>query len=268
MPDIYATISEAPKETQNMLGDALELRAADPQMISMRRRYFDALEAQPGWRAIEIGCGTGDVVADLLQSTSLEEAIGLDPSPTLIERAEKRFCEVDGLSFVIGDGRDTGLEDQVFDLVVFHTTLSHVPNSDRALAEAFRLLKPGGRIVIFDGDYAANTVALGPHDPLQGCLEQVADNLINDKWLCRSLSNRLQRAGFSVDRRDYYPYLAEGNAAYFLSLISRGADFMAAGGVLDDRGVESLKAEARSRVENGTFFGSISFMSVVAQRPG
>jgi ubiquinone/menaquinone biosynthesis C-methylase UbiE len=51
-----------------------------------------------------------------------------------------------------------------FDTVIFHTTLSHVPGSEAALAEAFRVLRPGGTVAVFDGDYSTTTLAIGDHD--------------------------------------------------------------------------------------------------------
>lgn len=267
MPDVYAIIADIPPETQKMLGDALTIRANEDQMKAMRQRYFGWLDIPEGGRGIEIGCGNGPVAADLLASTVLGEVVGLDPSPVLVEGAKTTYGDVPGLSFVQGDARETGLPDAGFDLVVFHTSLCHIPDPGKALAEAFRLLKPGGTLAVFDGDYATITGALGDNDPLQVCLEHAAANLIHDKWLCRALPSLLQAAGFEITRRDAHPYLATGEAAYFLTLVSRGADFMAADGLLSEAGAETLKSEARSRVEKGTFFGFISFNSVLARRP-
>ena len=267
MPDLYATISEIPAETQEMLGAALTVRANEDQMKEIRRRYFGWLDIPKGGRALEVGSGTGHVIADLLSSTDLDEAIGIDPSPVLIARAKELFGDVPNLSFIEGDARRTGLPDNSFDLVVFHTSLCHIPRPDEALSEAFRMLKPGGQVVVFDGDYATNTAALGPNDPLQSCMEHVATNLIHDKWLCRTLPRRLRNAGFKLVRRDAHPYLAQGDAAYFLTLVSRGADFMLSDGLVSAEGAEMLKSEARARIASEEFFGFISFNSVIARKP-
>ncbi len=267
MPDLYATISEIPTETQEMLGDALVVRANEDQMVDIRRRYFGWLDIPKGGRALEVGSGTGNVIADLLASTDLAEALGLDPSPVLVQRADAAFGKIPGLSFIEGDARDTGLPDEGFDLVVFHTSLCHIPNPTDALNEAFRMLKPGGQVAVFDGDYATNTAALGPNDPLQCCMEHVATNLIHDKWLCRTLPKRLRLAGFDIVRRDAHPYLAKGDAAYFLTLISRGADFMANDGLISVEGAQRLKSEAQARIDEDDFFGFISFNSIIARKP-
>lgn len=267
MPDLYANIADIPHETQDMLGDALTLRATEVQMEEMRRRYFAWLDIPKGGRALEVGSGTGHVLADLLQSTELGEAVGLDPSPVLVKRAKDLFGGIPNLSFIEGDARSIDLPDNTFDVAVFHTSLCHIPRPDEALSEAFRVLKPGGLIAVFDGDYSTITGALGPNDPIQGCLEHTATNLIHDKWLCRTLPQRLRKAGFDVVRRDAHPYMAEGDAAYFFTLVSRGADFMANDGLISAEGAAVLKAEAKARIEAESFFGFISFHSVIAHRP-
>ena len=55
--------------------------------------------------------------------------------------------------------------DTAFDAVLFHTCLCHVPGAEKAVAEAFRM-RPGGKIAVFDGDYATTTFAIGENDPL------------------------------------------------------------------------------------------------------
>ncbi|MCA0928822.1 hypothetical protein [Ruegeria profundi] len=75
--------------------------------------------------------------------------------------------------------------------------------------------------------------------------------------MCRTLPQRLHGAGFEIARRDAHPYLAEVEAAYFLTLVTRGADFMLNDGLISKEGSEALKSEAKSRIKNGSFFGFI-----------
>ena len=267
MPDLYSQIADAPATVQEMLGDALEVRASDPQMREMQERYFGWLDLPERARAIELGCGAGHVLAHLVGTTAVTEAVGLDPSPVLVERAKASFGAIDGIDFMVGDARDVPLEDATFDLVLFHTTLSHVPGAEHALAEASRLLRPGGTLAAFDGEYAAATVAVGPNDPLQDCLEYATHNLVNDVWLCRSLPERLSDLGFDVLRCDLHPYIAQGSADYFLTILNRGADFMAADRIIAEATAGALKGEAAHRIAEGSFFGSIPYMSVIARKP-
>jgi ubiquinone/menaquinone biosynthesis C-methylase UbiE len=59
-----------------------------------------------------------------------------------------------------------GVPDRSFDLVTAHTLVSHVDEPVRVLEEAMWVLRPGGTLVVFDGDYA--TLTFGTEDPEHG----------------------------------------------------------------------------------------------------
>jgi ubiquinone/menaquinone biosynthesis C-methylase UbiE len=65
--------------------------------------------------------------------------------------------------------------------VVIHTTMSHVPNPEQLIEQAFRVLCPGGWFAVFDGDYATATVARQEFDPLQACVAAFRTNFVNKR---------------------------------------------------------------------------------------
>ncbi len=65
-----------------------------------------------------------------------------------------------------GDSRSLGLADAAYDAVVAHTLISHVDDPAAVLREIARVVQPGGKVGIFDGDYASMT--FGSDDPQQG----------------------------------------------------------------------------------------------------
>jgi ubiquinone/menaquinone biosynthesis C-methylase UbiE len=268
MPDAYATITEADGEVLQSLAGILELRAADPQQQAMREQYFSYIELPPSARVLEVGCGTGAVSRALASRPGVGEVVGLDPAPAFLEKARELAGDLANLSFVEGDARALPLEDDSFDVVVFHTTLCHVPEPETALAEASRVLRPGGLLAVFDGDYATTTLASGDFDPLQACADAVVANLVHDRWLVRRLPRLVREAGLELVRFSGHSYVvAPSSDGYMLAIVDRGADMLVAGGRLKAEAAEALKAEARRRSDEGAFFGHIAYASAIARRP-
>jgi ubiquinone/menaquinone biosynthesis C-methylase UbiE len=114
---------------------------------------------------LEIGCGTGAITRFLVRLPQVSQALGIDPSPVFITKARELAGQLGSLSFQEGDGRSLASEDRTFDAVLFHTALCHIPRPEEALAEALRVLRPGGCLAVFDGDYASTSLAAGNFDP-------------------------------------------------------------------------------------------------------
>jgi len=267
MPDVYATIAEADAELQERLADVLELRAVDPQQRAMRTDYTAALALPDGAELLEVGCGTGAVTRHLARLPGVARAVGVDPSPLFVGRARELAAGLP-VEFATGDGRALDFPDGRFDAVVFHTSLCHVPECERALAEAHRVLRPGGLVAVFDGDYATTTFARDPRDPLQSCADAVLEMLVHDPWLVRRLVPLLRAAGFADAELRGHAYTSATGTDYFLALVDRGADALAASGTVTAELAAALKAEGRARYDAGTLFGHIAYASAVARRPG
>lgn len=267
MTDPYAKITEAEPDVLEVLMNALEVRAADPQQKVIRETYLSRLEFPEGARVLEAGCGTGPVARDLASRAEVGEVIGLDPSPTFIAKAEELSDLGGHLRFEIGDARSMPFAADSFDIVVFHTCLCHVPEPHDALNEAFRVLRPDGQLAVFDGDYATTTFAIGEDDPLQRCADAVIDAMVHDRWLVRRLPALVRSCGFDVRRFDSHGYVQTSAPDYLLTLVDRGADVLAGQGRIDAAKASWLKSEARRRVEAGEFFGFIAFASLIAGKP-
>ena len=170
------------------------------------------------------------------------------------------------MSFFVGSGRELPFSDGSFHAVVFHTVLSHVIDPGAALAEALRVTADGGRLAVFDGDYATTTVAVGDDDPLQACVDAAIDALVNDRYLVRRLRPLAAAAGWREESFRSHGYVEAAAPGYMLTLVDRGADALVAARRLGEPAAEALKAEARRRVTAGEFFAHIAYASLIARR--
>jgi SAM-dependent methyltransferase len=194
--------------------------------------------------------------------------VGVDPSPIFLAKGRELARDLPNLSFIEGDARELPLEDDSLDVVVFHTTLCHIPGPEVVLLEALRVLGEGGLIAVFDGDYATTTCACGDFDPLQSCAEACVEYLVHDRWLVRRLPRLVRAAGFELRRFRSHSYMeAPSSGGYMFAIVDRGADALVASGRLTLEAADALKAEARRRSDAGEFFGHIAYASLIAQKP-
>jgi ubiquinone/menaquinone biosynthesis C-methylase UbiE len=266
VPDPYASIAQAGETLQTQLAGVLELRSADPQQRAMLSTYLSEIQFPREASVLEVGCGTGAVTRALAEIPGVKEAAGIDPSLIFVARARELANAIPKLSFYVGDGRALPFGDASFDVVMFHTTLCHVPNPEKALREAHRVLRAGGWLAAFDGDYVTTTVAIHANDPLQRAADALVANFVHDPWLTRRLAHLLETEGFEVTRVRSHGYTQTTEPQYMLTIVDRGADLLAAGGSIEVDEAEGLKTEARRRVKHGTFFGHISYISVIARK--
>ena len=267
MPDIYANIASADRATQERLVTAMELRAAEPRQREILETYLAWVDLPEKARILEVGCGTGAATRVLARRRGVVEIVGIDPSPMFLAKARELTAEHRHVTFLEGDVRALGFEEGAFDVAIAHTCLTHVPGPDQALRELFRVLKAGGSLAVFDGDYASTTLACGDHDPVQSCADAAMAALVHDRWLARRLPSLVNAAGFEISRFDGHAYVQTIEPSYLLTLVDRGAHALVNNGTIGRELAESLKAEARRRVEAGGFYGSITFASLIARKP-
>lgn len=109
------------------------------------RAVLKLLAAEPEHRVLEIGVGSGHVLAQARGRARH----GLDLSPKMLRRARE---VVPDARFAAGDAEKLPYRDESFDRIFATSVLSHLLHPDRALEEGYRVLKPGGRLVVSVSD--------------------------------------------------------------------------------------------------------------------
>jgi ubiquinone/menaquinone biosynthesis C-methylase UbiE len=115
-------------------------------MREARKKSLAALPTYESRRVLLSGAGTG---LDLPLLPAMHHYTALDFNPAMLARAKPRAEKLD-VEFVLGDSMALPFADAQFDHVVLHLIVAVVPEPQRCLAEAARVLKPGGTILLFD----------------------------------------------------------------------------------------------------------------------
>jgi len=267
MPDVWATVADLDAAAQERLAGVLETRGADAQQQAMRRAFLSDVEFGVDARVLEVGCGTGVLTRVLARWPGVATVVGVDLAASLLDKARALASELGNVSFDEADARSLPFEDESFDVVVFDSTLTHVPGPERAVAEAFRVLRPVGYLAAFDGDYSTTSVALGQDDPLQVCVDAMMAASVNDRWLARRLPALVGDAGFDLVAFRSHGFAETAEAAYMLTIVDRGADILYGDGRVGEELRDALKAEARRRLGATRFFGHIAYASCHATKP-
>lgn len=99
-----------------------------------------------GDRLLDVGCGPGAALRQAIKAGAA--AAGVDPSPSMVERAAKRVPEAD---VRVGSAEDIPFDDGMFTVAVNVASFHHWADRDGGLREIRRVLAPGGRLHVMEG---------------------------------------------------------------------------------------------------------------------
>jgi len=220
-PELFTLATLAADEIPESQSDHLAHRHILSKRKDTARAYFDELAGRfgkdyvPGrsWKALaeallksmnyrdvaDLGAGEGTLSQLLAQRA--EKVIAIDLSPKMVDYAQNLAISngIHNLEFRIGDIESPPIAENSIDLAILSQALHHAEHPQRALDAAFRILRPGGRIIILD---------LLQHNFSE------ARELYADRWLGFSesnLSSMLHKSGFTgietliADKEDAAP---------------------------------------------------------------
>jgi SAM-dependent methyltransferase len=164
---IYARVAEdpsgdfhfhrGPDYAASLLGyDAAELAAipaANSASFAGVGNPMSVAAIGAGETVVDIGCGAGtDLLLAARKVGPQGKAIGVDMTPAMADRARAgaREMGLDHVEVRVGDALELPVESRTADVVISNGVINLTPDKDRAYAEAFRILKPGGRFQLAD----------------------------------------------------------------------------------------------------------------------
>ena len=122
----------------------------------MRDEALGWLDLEEGDRVLDVGCGTGFATEGLLQHT--DDVWGLDQSAHQLEKAYGKFGKRGPVTFLRGDAERLPFRDDAFDAYWSSGSIEYWPNPVEALAEARRVTRPGGTVLVVGPDYPNSSV--------------------------------------------------------------------------------------------------------------
>jgi SAM-dependent methyltransferase len=178
------------------LVDCLAFMDALPCFDRYKERSIEALCLTGTARAVDLCCGLGFDLRRMRRYVGTGELVGLDRSEALVARAQQEVGSEPGIRIVVGDARRTGLPDASFDAVRIDRSLQHIERPLEVAAEMARVLKPGGRAVVCEPDWASFHVTSG-HEAFEQAASFWRNSFVNPRigWQAADL---LTRAGLEV----------------------------------------------------------------------
>lgn len=158
-PHTHSHVAEQPAQTE---GNLIRWAAYYDLMVNvtslghagmLRKMTVDNALIQPGNSVLDVGCGTGEVALLAKARAKAGRIYGIDPAPEMIavarSKAARKKLEVD---FRVGVIESLPFPDASLNVVTSSLMMHHLPDDlkRRGLAEVYRVLKPGGRLLIAD----------------------------------------------------------------------------------------------------------------------
>ncbi len=197
----YQTVPEAEKagRVQGVFGSVASKYDVmnDAMSMGIHRIWKDAmmdwLAPRAGQKLLDVAGGTGDIAFRFLKRAGRGHATVLDlTEPMLIEGRKRAEAEqrADDLDWIVGDAMALPFEDNTFDVYTISFGIRNVTRPQEALSEAYRVLRPGGRLMVLEFSQI-------PHDLMQKAYDLYSFNVI-------------PRMGQMIaGDRDSYQYLVE-----------------------------------------------------------
>jgi SAM-dependent methyltransferase len=203
---------------------------------------LDRCGIQPGWRTVDVGCGPIGILNLLSRRVGPHgSVVGLEREPRFVEMAHAEIANrgLSNVRVVQADALNTGLEKNAYDLVHERLVLINVAARDVFVAEMLSLLRPGGTLVLEDGD-TVSWLCQPPHpswEVLLNAFHTVFHGGGGDRFIGRRLPALLRGAGVQdveVNVTVAAPKLGDYRRTHLLSLIDSIRGKIIASGLLDE----------------------------------
>jgi SAM-dependent methyltransferase len=270
--DVYRLAPSMEASALEMMAARLEFRATDERYVRLSQAYFTRLPLASAKRVLAVGCGTGVEVRALKRLVAADAAlVGIDHSPTLVGTARKLTASEgfsDNVSYQTGDAHHLQFAEGEFDIVVLHTLISHVEDPLQVLHEARRVVRAGGTIAIFDGDYASMTFAYPDHSLAVVIEEGLKQIMVANPRVMRDMPRLLREALLELTHSGGELYADIGSGSFWANAAEAYGAWLARSEQLPPAVVDNWREFQKQSVQDNIFFGASNYYTFLARRAG
>lgn len=239
---------------------------------AVRRRAIvrAALDVRPGERVLDVGCGPGFYCAELLEEVGPSgSVVGLDASDAMLALAIRRCAGHDNVELREADATALPVDSEAFDAALSVQVQEYVPDVAASLAELHRALRPGGRALVFDIDWATLSIHSSDEELTARVLHAWDEHLAHPS-LPRTLPARLRAAGFEevVMTAHAFATIAFDDASYGAAIVPFIGAFVAGRHGVSWDEAQSWVTDQRALGARGEFSFAILQSCFTARKPG
>ena len=248
------------------------LEALGKVMMPIKRQSHVAMQLKTGSVALDVGCGPGiDTVllGEIVGPTG--KVLGIDFDQEMIVAADKQV-EKAGVSGWVkhqhGDATHLPFENKHFDACRSERVFQHLFDPKQALAELWRVTKPGGWIVVVETDWSTLTIDAAETEILQKYLRIIVEDMHNSPYVARHLYALFRQQGLvDITLEGYVTPNTDYGLANWMLGFDEIDEYALENGKLTKGELQRLRSGFEEASARDEFYGSINMVMIAGRKP-